>query len=351
LFTSEPPVIILEEPTYWENNPESPHIYGGAADIAVEDHNQNGLFHDDWDSLAAVMVRYGINPINMGDSTYIHAQLAPTYTPMVSVEITPSSILPGRQDTYNHHPPDIIRELTISGGVDSQLAPYQGDYLTLSMEEVPFSGGHNHTDRPMNHDPEPNIISGELLQQNSGSFNATYEDPCQWGGQYQVGAYYHRGSQMYCATDTFDIRFPGLVLVDSNEAYDMLGAYPQHQINHYTRLQYKEMPLRIVEAFDSLANSLYPGQPVPRIWLNDMCLVCGGRFDIGPTTHHPEWELWNYPHNTHRIGCSLDIGYYGISKTDRYYRILGDAIRYVTQLDPKAEGNCWHAWFCIYSWR
>jgi hypothetical protein len=234
--------------------------------------------------------------------------------------------------------------------VSAALAPYTDGQLILRVNEVSYSGGHLHPNRPMIHDPVPNVVTGEELQGDGGLYQVTYADTCEWGGQFQVSAHFIKTGVVHYSTRTIDIRVNDLVELGKDPAYDLVGDYPQHRANHFTRPAYLGTPLEIVERFEFLVDSLYPGDPIPRIWLNDMCLAWGGRFDVGPTIQHPGWVLWEYPHKFHRIGCSLDIGYPGISRDHRFYKILGQAILEMTGIEAESEGNHYHAWFCNYSW-
>jgi hypothetical protein len=348
LFTSIPPAPnYIGLPKYWEDDPDSPHLYGYAVDINVSDWTEPEGLQDDWEELSAIMVAHGLITSNpAGDWTYVHAKVEYAQESLITINIDPPSVMPGREIPL----PVIVRQFNISGQVSGALAPYIDGQLILRVNEVPYSGGHLHPNRPMIHDPVPNVVTGEELQGDGGLYQVTYADTCEWGGQFQVSAHFIKTGVVHYSTRTIDIRVNDLVELGKDPAYDLLGDYAQHRRNHYVRDDHDDQVLDIVQRFYFLADSLHPGDPIPRIWINDMCLSWGGRFDVGPTILHHEWPLWGYPHREHRIGSCMDIGFHGINRNHSHYFILRDAITYVIGTAPLGEGNHWHARFFEYTW-
>jgi hypothetical protein len=353
-FTSTPGPPHYGYPSYWEGNSESPHIYGYAIDIVTDGEIQ-------WSIIADIMENHGIIASNpAGDYSYIHGEFPIQSETLISLELEPNSVVPGRQDTYPGHGPDIIRQIEICGHVDNALAPYTDGELVLSVDEVLFSGGHAHPGRPMNHDPVPNRISGQQLQQNNGEFYADYEDPCQWGGQYQVRAYFLRGAEAYYGIETLNIRWEDLYELNEHESYDLVGWSDQHPDNHFVRQEYFEIPKLIAINFYELVSDSFPEDTLPTVYINDMSLVQGGRFDIGQTSGCPNCALWEYPHKSHRIGCSMDTQYHNQSANLKYYKLFKRAIlnileEYIPEAPipdehPELNYNHIHVWFCEYQW-
>lgn len=370
LFTYiPPPRYYVGLPTYWEGSPESPHLYGTAVDIQVDGGwvPPPTLDDNDWQLLATAFISNNLAvDSTLGRPKHVHAYLgiSPSDT-MVEVSIDPDSVMPGRQDTYAGHPPDIIRQFSIHGQISSALAPYTDGYLTLCVNEVPFSGGHLHPNRPMNHNPQPRIISGVQLQQNNGEYQAAYTDPCQWGGQYRARAWFVKNGEPHLAFDTTAVKVSGLEELSANPNYDLTGNWrPQHPGTHFLVEDYSGIPELIALRFDSIMADSFPGDPIPRIEVNDMSLTWGGRYDIGPPRPPgapiTEYLHWSYPHRTHRIGCGMDINYHGQNQNLTYYdEFLQACLEVWEEMSPipprphehpELNYNHIHFWFCQDSW-
>lgn len=357
LFTTKP--VGGGQPSYWEEHRESPHLYGNATDIEVEDIDLDGLFKDDWDTLAAVMRTQGIEPVNMGDSTYIHAELGATQTSMVSVDMTPDTVEPGwglsryyRQQEQGE--PSAVRtclctqgrQFSISGRIDTSLAQngqFDG-HVTLRVDEVPFSGGWGLTGRPMIHDPVPSVISSSELTHNLGEFrDITYRDTCEWGGEIQLHAYYSDGVFSYDGADTVSLTL-GFV-VDLERAYQpapsiflYTGAVsPAFHRNHYIDGDYRVTYRQIVNDFRTRV--LEAGLDIPVVYGNDISLQDGGRFDCQP----PWWR--GKSHIFHRWGCDADMQYAGWEYNSQIWDIMRDVISRNSGHAPQRERRCFHIYF------
>ena len=334
-------------------------------DLKVVDYPPEGLI-DDWAEIARLLTDHGINFIDTGDYSYVHAEYHPDPPPeqFIDLELDPESVVPGRQDTYPGHEPDIIRRIEICGNVSDGLEPYTNGLLTILVDEVPYSGGHNHIERPMNHHPSPNIFSGATLAEENGEFFCEYEDTCQWGGQYLIRAIYQHGYHTYQVSDTLGILVQNLVdLPEDTLYYHKVGdSRPQHSFTHFVDDDYVNFPREIAIRFNQIMADSFPGDPVPKVEVNDMSLVRGGRYDIGPPRPPNEplnqYLHWSYPHKTHRIGISMDTNYNGQSGNDSYYDEFKKAIYDTrTEFFPLSDNpheypskNHIHVYFDYYLW-
>lgn len=331
--------------TYWEDNPESPHIYGSAADIQVLDHNSNGSYQDDWDTLAAIMMSHGINPINMGDSTYIHAEDSSAFlSPLVSISLTPNSVTPGYgyelgTGTY------LTKECSLRVHIDASLSPYTGDVL-MRAEEAIFSGGHHHTGRPLNFYPAIHDVSSDSLNAWGGTINTIYRDTCKYGGQYRLIAYYQDGSRVYYSEDTLTIAAVGLAEFPEDSSWDWTGTTDAHPDNHYLDTLWTErLDLVIAEFYRRCRNDTLLTEQ-RRLRVNDMSLPNGGLFDIGPRPSHLNWVLWFPPHLWHRGGYEADLGYAEFDTTGAYFKYLREACISAGRRNPYREGDHLHCYLC-----
>ena len=89
----------------------------------------------------------------------------------------------------------------------------------------------------------------------------------------------------------------------------------------------------------TVADSL-PGLPL--MGYNDMSLVWGGMFDIGP----PYGQFWNMPHCSHRLGRGVDFRTktldLGPTHSNDLARKLRRLIRKAGFAEPHKEGHHWH---------
>jgi len=318
-------------PSYWENASESLHLYGYAADIQVLDLNANGRYRDDWDSLAVIMINNGINPVDMGDSTYIHAIVEFIRQEKVHVAFDRDEVAPGCEERYSRTLPEIVRRINISGSLDSTLSPYIGS-LDLSVVELALSGGHNHSGRPIRRFPIPSQVTQFGT---SGTFgNVLYSDLCLWGGEIAVHAFYSTANGIYQGSDTLMIRFPNMTSLGFTPDLVDGGSTPAHPDNHYLYGPYEDRIQEIAEYFNTLIQQQYPDSGRRQIYVNDNSLVNGGQFDVGPRPGNLGWRFWQWPHQLHRDGCTVDLSFLHFSRQHPFHRLLYDAIVAVTSIQP-----------------
>jgi len=328
LYKTKPPE---GQPTYWEDNPESPHIYGSAADIQVVDRNLNGSYQDDWDTLAAIMLSHGINPIDMGDTTYIHAEDSSAFlSSLVTIVVNPDTVEPGTGADYVSRP-NIVRQCSVHVAIDASLSPYSGN-VQLRVEEVLFSGGHHHSGRPLNPYPVVHDVSSDSLNAWHGLINTVYRDTCKFGGQYRFIAYYQDGSRLYYSEDTLTIGVRGLIEYIPDTTYIWTGRdtvyHPPH--NHFIFTGWKSRADGIIRSFYDQCDSLYPEIPGEVIRLNDISLINGGLFDVG-RAWRPDPVLG---HVGHRGGFEADISFTDFSTTHPYYQILIQVCKRISGEEP-----------------
>lgn len=232
-------------------------------------------------TFSSLVIQYASQPCGLAAST--------------GVIMAPSTVVP--QKTPG---------LTTANAVVTLLnpAPAGGCNGRLRVEPVEYSGGHQH---------------GESRQDHTGrlSLNAqTYDNPISFyipEGQITTAATYSSGdvsgtetiiAEMLdggnvasSATAAIDVRVSDLQLLAPFVSYRLTGATDAHPANHYGTLSTVANIGRVGDAFYIATGEL--------LGINDMSLVWGGLFDIGPP---PSSNLfWSPPHLSHRRGTSADI--------------------------------------------
>lgn len=298
--------------------------------------------------------------MDTGDYSYVHAEYHPDPPPeqMIEVTITPNVVEPGWGTDYRPGNPQ-TRQFNITGSLVSSLSPFPGTVI-LTAKEVCYSGGHMVVDRAMSHDPDPKRIEDI---ESEGTFEATYEDNCQWGGQFQIMAYYMEGFRSFCDADTVSITFdylidlenqisadPGIVKYTGGNDDDPIEPSGEvHPFNHYIDNVQIETMENIINRFRELVVDSLQITP-PEFWINDISLPNGGRF----TCCAPWWGCND--HTAHRQGCQADVKYGGSlwSHTHAMYGILRDVISFYTPLPPmeypEYNYSHFHVRFCCQAW-
>ena len=335
IFIDAPDYIGL--PTYWENDPESPHLYGTAIDINVIDWNESGEIDDeDWQMLAAVFEENElVVDQTLGRPNHVHAYLdIPPPEPMIEISITPETVEPGWDTDYR--PQAQNRQFTFSGRLLFS-PPYNG-YVTLRVNEVSYSGGHHAVGRPMNHLPNPQHVT---QFEPDGTFaGITYEDVCQWGGLIQIRTTYLDGGNSFCGADTALITFNYLFVLGENPSIRDTGQSLVHPFNQYIDIDNEPRMFDIVERFHFKIDSANPGAELPIVFTNDISLPDGGRFTICL----PWWDCEH--HSAHRQGAQADVFYSGWVYQSQKWEFMWSAIIEATGNVPLSHyGTHFHILF------
>lgn len=187
-----------------------------------------------------------------------------------------------------------VRELPYKPlGGSSYIRPRQTLNLTvvvcyptyLSLERIPFSGGHVHGAGS----------EGELSQTeffHTGEGMATIY-PFTYTAPEASGLIIIRSGDGVGHKDSYSVvvQIPGLVSMSSRPSIVLTGATGAHPANHYGRPDF-------VRAIENLADQFFAEFSKP-LFVNDMSLPDGGLFDI-----HGNWSP---PHQGHRDGVTVDI--------------------------------------------
>ena len=205
---------------------------------------------------------------SIGDDT-------PTDVLSLSVSISPATVQPAGQTTVT---------VTV-------LPALAGRSVNLSVQEVPSSGGHLHLGRPLG---TLGASSGTTDAQ--GKFTTTYT-ASQFGGAETLTASSGPASG---SSPTLIVQWLGLSPLSDGANYDLVGATSTHPVNHYgNATANSNLP--------TIANQ-YAAQFAGSILLyNDISLVRGDLFDIGPEPSCPGCVLWQTPHVEHRLGANCDV--------------------------------------------
>jgi len=315
---------------YWENSPNSPHLFGLAADIDVNDEDHDGRRMDDWNNLAWVMRHNHIRPRNLIDLTMIHAAFDTTQdTSLISILVNPPRVSVGLDPHFNDF--RIVRTVDIEARVDTSLRPYTGE-LTLYVDEVDSSGGHTHLNRPMNHHPADSVITADTLNTRSGTVTTSYRDTCKWGGQYVFSARYQYGNEQIRATDTlsigiwnltgdFRMQYSQIVALPDTSAWDTIRGEdgPYHWPANYIDRRWIRNMYNSINSFFWKCDSAYSDSEHVTIRMNDLSLPQGGRFDL-----MGQWDS-SEAHVSHRWGYEADVSFTGFTRTHPYRQLLIDA--------------------------
>ena len=214
--------------------------------------------------------------------------------------------------------PDAQTDVTV------QTTPaVEGKQVTLQAQEVQYSGGHNHLNRPLG---SFGASSGTTNAQ--GKFQTTYRASL-FGGQETVKGTISSSTK----TATLTVQISGLFQLADGENFNLIGSTAYHVLpnNHYGTAAANS---------DLVAISIDYAAAYPESILeyNDQSLPKGGLFDIGPTQQHPEWQLWQTPHDYHRLGTNCDVRKSSVP-TERWADLEAIFRRYGT---VAPEGDHWH---------
>lgn len=207
--------------------------------------------------------------------------------------------------------------------------PWSG--LNVSMAASTSGGGHSHTSGPARpvgtFDPSWGVTNAQ------GQFTSTYTSTIVAGSDY-MSASVLVGSIRYYGGCTVTVRVPNLAAMSAGSYYDLVGATTDHPSNHYATSNTRTQLASVATDY----YNLYPGDP--DLAHNDMSLVRGGVFDLGPNY---DGTYWQPPHHEHRVGRNCDL-----SNSDNlpssHLPDLEDIINDHggTKLN---EGNHWHLTF------
>lgn len=140
----------------------------------------------------------------------------------------------------------------------------------------------------------------------NGQVQLQFDAPA-WGGQVLIRARTDIGGTTAEASDTLNVRVPGLQMLPFSGAYVKLGGNGIHpgpddnwqggdfnytpDYNHWATAETISLLLQINDSWDVSGQS--------PLWINDMSLTNGSQFD--------ECGNWNRPHRFHRVGRDVDV--------------------------------------------
>jgi hypothetical protein len=209
--------------------------------------------------------------------------------------------------------------------------PIPNQTVTWSVPAQAYSGFHSHN--------SPGRNPGTLFPQAGGQTDYT---GCAYGtfqatdvaGIHVIEAYAHTSSGtvmdvLYCYVMVHD---PYLQVLPNYYVYQKVGVQPEH-----------------TEPFNGTFNTVYRIQQICEQFyedsglvagVNDMSLLWGGRFDLGPG-YGGQW--WGPPHNEHMWGLNVDFPYQYLGSTTQRARFREIAEQYRAIVVP--EDNHFHLRF------
>ena len=195
-----------------------------------------------------------------------------------------------------------------------------GQEITINVNMILPSGGHDHVNQPVNnikgllHVNNPNVQGhGTLTFQvtNLTSMLIDYTAP-EMGGRFEISARAQILNRQYIKRDTLIVRVPGLVELEAGNSYELVGASENNAATNDPCRTDPPISLHdghfgtqnLITAIINIANAYYRDNNSVRIRVNDMSLEYGGLFDC--------MNNWQTPHSSHRTGIHADIGFSGI---------------------------------------
>jgi hypothetical protein len=234
------------------------------------------------------------------------------YVPTPSISLSASSVQP-----------DALTTVSVQSS-----PPYVGLQVTLQREEIQYTGGHNHLNRPLG---SFGASSGTTNAQ--GRFQTTYRASL-FGGQEKIKA----TMSAKTVSATLDVQISGLLQLADGANFDLTGTTSYHILpnNHYGTSTSNSYLVTIANQYAGL----YPNSI---LLYNDQSLPRGGLFDVGPTVKHPEWQLWQTPHDEHRFGTNCDVSKSNVP--DGRWTALTTIFANNGSPNYKPESDHWHLRF------
>jgi hypothetical protein len=164
-----------------------------------------------------------------------------------------------------------------------------GITLLASVEAVPNTGGHQHTNDVR---PSGTITPASGVLNSEGELPFTYTAG-EVGGQERL-VFRVSGSAEY-GDAVILVSVPGLDRLGPSPDYYLSGEKPTHPSNHYGANTLRQEIPKLAQAFKSSATLSSGGA----ISVNDMSLINGGVFDYT--------NNWGTPHTCHKTGTSVDL--------------------------------------------
>jgi len=199
---------------------------------------------------------------------------SPVTVKEVTVSLSQTIVLPGNPTT-----------VTVTA-----LPAQAGQSVSLQAQEVAFSGGHEHLGRPVGSFASPSGTTNS-----EGRFTTTYTAPQFSGGMTIIATVAGIAGSKHLS-----VVVTGLSLLGPGANYTLEGATTPHPVNHYGNATAIANLPPIADQYAAL----FPGSVLE---YDDMSLVLGGQFDVGPRPAHPEWQFWQFPHQEHRLGANCDV--------------------------------------------
>jgi hypothetical protein len=225
-------------------------------------------------------------PVEAGDSTVAQPVL---------------NVVPGAQGTWYFYGPP-------------------GAKVTISLNRLQNSGGHNHPGGPAGSIAPQAFVLGPHYPQNQP---AVFTAPLAAGSVQMVAAF--SVGNPSTVTGLNRVAVPGLVILTGGVGISLTGASPTHPVNH------SGLPT-LVTKIQQLATSFH-GKFGKNLFVNDMSLPEGGVYDFKNT--------WAPPHVTHREGRTVDINSTSMSPGERdFFKSTALALGFSVTLETNPEH--WH---------
>lgn len=187
---------------------------------------------------------------------------------------------------------------TFSGVPDGEVVT-----LEVRVADVEANGGHKHTNtntlRVGTFDVEPPIVLQRRPTTTCEVAGGECDHAIQFAvsevsGSYQLAATVNSNPDVR-GTASLDVGVPALRPLPKDDAYVLSGRTDTHPANHFGTDG-------LIQRIQRAARD-YRAQTGHKLGINDMSLKRGGLFDICATRGGD----WSVPHQSHRIGNSVDI--------------------------------------------
>jgi hypothetical protein len=212
--------------------------------------------------------------------------------------------------------------------------PVDGHRFKLKSDYIIGSGGHNHDCTPTVRRPDNNDNYGYFVEKGKNEAFRPLEDTTQIGGIFEVTFFSSifgdtmmillESMENKLLKDTLKIveKVPGLELLPESVSYSKIGGTCNHHgpsdnpnvpdscrtpdNNHWGT----QSTIAAIDTISIIYRNMFPNDP--KLNINDMSLIYGGRFDI-----NGKWSGSTH-HQYHRLGIDADIRSWSIPKGDDF---------------------------------
>jgi hypothetical protein len=195
-----------------------------------------------------------------------------------------------------------------------------GARVTLSVQRLQNTGGHNHQGGPTGSISPSSFVLGPHYPQNQP---VVFTAPVASGSVEQTGKFSTGNPSTVAGLNR--VAVPGLMALTGGVGITLTGSSSTHPVNHCG------LPA-LITRIQQLASQFH-GKFGKNLFVNDMSLPDGGMYDFKNT--------WAPPHITHREGKTVDINSTSMSQAEKdFFRAAALSLGFAVTLETNPEH--WH---------